>query len=99
MGHVMSRFSRRAREPLRNHLLDQIDELALELRAAGEATSRGRVPLAARADYLRAADAHRRAVLAYAGAWGAADLTKVADGLSQCREALDASRALLEQRG
>ena len=59
----MSRFSRRAREPLRNHLLDQIDELALELRAAAPATSRGQVPLAARADYLRAEDAHRRAVL------------------------------------
>jgi hypothetical protein len=99
MGHVMSRFSRRAREQLRNHLLDQIDELALELRAAAQATSRGHVPLAARADYLRAEDAHRRAVLTYAGAWGAAELTAVADALGQCRAALDASRALLEQRG
>jgi hypothetical protein len=98
MGDVMSRFSRRAREPLRNHLLDQIDELALELRAAGEATSGGCVPLAARADYLRAEDAHRRAVLAYAGAWGSAELTRVADALTQCRAALDASRAMLERR-
>ena len=94
----MSRFIRRSLEPQRTYLLDEIDTLALELREARQATAGGRVPLAARADYLRAHDAHRRAVIAFAAVIDAGELHSVADALGQCRAALESSRVRLERR-
>jgi hypothetical protein len=79
------------RQSPRDRILAEIDALAVELREAGEATVGGRVPIAARADVLRAQDAHRRAVVA----WGAHELDAAKDALRQSRGALDSARALL----
>jgi hypothetical protein len=86
-----------ARPRFRDHLLAEIDALALELEEAGDATASGRVPIAARADYLRARDAHHRAAIAWMAATSREDLTLVSDALRQCRTALEASRALLRR--
>jgi hypothetical protein len=88
-------FGRRRFAPLREHLLAEIDALALELEEAAEATDSGRVPISARADYLRAQDAHRRAQVALTLAGERDDLSAVADALRDCRSALESSRALL----
>ncbi len=92
---------RRIRRPRftsrRDHLLAEIDALALELEEAGEATASGQVPISARADYLRACDAHHRAAIAWMGATNRGELTTVSDALRQCRTALESSRALLRR--
>jgi hypothetical protein len=91
------RFARPRFGSLRDHLLAEIDALALELDEAGDATTSGRVPIAARADYLRARDAHHRAAIAWMAATSRDGLTIVSDALRQCRTALEASRALLRR--
>jgi hypothetical protein len=88
-------FGRRRFASLREHLLAETDALALELEEAAEATDSGRVPISARADYLRAQDAYRRAQIALAVAGERDDLSAVADALRDCRTALESSRALL----
>ena len=89
------RFGRPPFGSRRDHLLAEIDALAIELEEAGEATSSGNAPISARANYLRARDAHHRAAIAWMGATNPAELTAVSDALRQCRTALEASRALL----
>ena len=89
------RFGRRRFASLREHLLAEIDALALELEEAAEATDSSRVPISARADYLRARDAYRRAQIAMSLADERDDLAGVADALRDCRTALESSRALL----
>ena len=89
------RFGRRRFASIREHLLAEIDALALELEEAAEATESGRVPISARAGYLRAQDAYRRAQLAMSVAGERDDLSVVADALRDCRTALESSRALL----
>jgi len=89
------RFGRRRFASLREHLLAEIDALALELEEAAEATDSSRVPISARADYLRARDAYRRAQIAMTLAGERDDLSGVADALRDCRTALESSRALL----
>ena len=89
------RFARPRFGSLRDHLLAEIDALALELEEAGDATASGRVPIAARADYLRARDAHHRSAIAWMAAKCRDDLTRVSDALRQCRTSLEASRASL----
>jgi hypothetical protein len=89
------RFGGRRFAPLREHLLAEIDALALELEEAMEATECGRVPISARADYLRAQDAYRRALIAMSVAAERDDLSTVAAALRDCRTALESSRALL----
>jgi hypothetical protein len=86
--------ARRRFASLRQHLPAEIDALALELEEAAEATDSGKVSISARADFLRAHDAHRRAriMLAVAGEHG--HLFAVADALRDCRTALESSRAL-----
>jgi hypothetical protein len=91
------RFARPRFVSRRDHLLAEIDALALELEEAGEATASGRVPISARADYLRARDAHHRAAIAWMGATSRDELTLVSDALRQCRIALDSSRALMKR--
>jgi hypothetical protein len=88
-------FGRRRFASLREHLLAEIDALALELEEGAEATASSQVPISARADYLRAEDAYRRARIAMSLAGERDDLTAVADALRDCRTALEASRALL----
>jgi hypothetical protein len=88
-------FGRRRFASLREHLLAEIDALALELEEAAEATDSGQVPISARADYLRAQDAYRRAQIAMSRAGERDDLTAVAEALRDCRTALESSRALL----
>jgi hypothetical protein len=82
---------------LRDHLLAEIEALAIELREAADATASGDVPIAARADYLRAQDAHRRAVIAWTTARGREQHRAIAETLRQCRTALESSRALLRR--
>ena len=91
------RFARPRVGSLRDHLLAEIDALALELEEAGDTTASGSVPIAARADYLRARDAHHRAAIAWMAATSRDDLTIVSDALRQCRTALEASRAVLRR--
>src|SRR5690349_10536707 len=88
-------LGRRRFASLREHLLAEIDALALELEEASEATDSGQVPISARADYLRAQDAYRRAQTAMSLAGEHDDLTAVAEALRDCRTALESSRALL----
>jgi hypothetical protein len=88
-------FGRRRFASLREHLPAEIDALALELEEAAEVTASGQVPISARADYLRAHDAYRRAQIAMSLAGERDDLAAVADALRDCRTALEASRALL----
>jgi hypothetical protein len=90
-----AQFGRRRFASLREHLLAEIDALALELEEAAESTDSGRVPISARANYLRAQDAHRRAQIALTLAGARDDLSVVADALRDCRTALESSRALL----
>jgi hypothetical protein len=94
-SHSGPRFGRPRFASLREHLLAEIDALALELEEAAEATASGQVSISARADYLRAQDAYRRAQIAMSRAGGRDDLTAVADALRDCRTALESSRALL----
>src|SRR3954470_22493617 len=89
------RIERRRFAPLREHLLAEIDALALELEEADEATASGRAPISARADYLRAQDAHRRAQIAWTVARDREGLTAVAAALRDCRTALEAARVLM----
>jgi hypothetical protein len=89
------RFGGRRFASLREHLLAEIDALALELEEAAEATDSGRVPISARADYLRAQDAHRRAQSAWTAAGTRGELTAVAEALRDCRTALESSRAVM----
>ena len=89
------RFGGRRFASLREHLLAEIDALALELEEAAEATDSGQVPISARADYLRARDAYRRAQIAMSLAGERDDLSGVADALRDCRTALESSRAML----
>ena len=91
------RFGRPRHGSLRAHLVAEIDALALELDEARDATSTGHAPISARADYLRAQDAHRRAQLALADAHTRAELTVVSDALRDCRTALGATRATLRR--
>ena len=89
------RFGRPRFGSRRDHLLAEIDALAIELEEAGEATSSGRAPISARANYLRARDAHHRAAIAWMGATNAAASSpRSSDALRQCRTALESSRAL-----
>jgi hypothetical protein len=103
MGVVMNespqerRFARPRFGSLRDHLLAEIDALALELDEAAHATASGRAPIAARADYLRARDAHHRAAIAWMAATNREELTLVSDALRQCRTALEASRAVMRR--
>jgi hypothetical protein len=89
------RFGRPRFGSLRDHLLAEIDALAIELEEAGEATLAGHAPLSARDNYLRARDAHHRAAIAWMGATNPAELSAVSEALRQCRTALESSRALL----
>jgi hypothetical protein len=89
------RSGRRRFAPLGEHLPAEIDALALELDEAAEWTASGQVPISARADYLRAQDAYRRAQIAMSLAGERDDLTAVADALRDCRTALESSRAVL----
>src|SRR5689334_21113990 len=91
------RFSRPRIGPLRDHLLAEIDALALELDGASDTTASGRAPIAARADYLRARDAHHRAAITWMAATNRDELTLVSDALRQCRTALESSRALMRR--
>ena len=75
MGWVMNdqsprerRFGRPRFGSRRDHLLAEIDALAIELEEAGEATSSSRAPISARANYLRAREAHHLAAIAWMGA-------------------------------
>ena len=88
-------LGRRRFASLREHLLAEIDALALELEEAAEATESGRAPISARADYLRAQDGYGRAQIAMSLAGERDDLSGVADALRDCRTALESSRALL----
>jgi hypothetical protein len=88
-------IGRRRFAPLREHLLAEIDALALELEEAAEATGSGRAPISARADYLRAQDAYRRAQVAWTAARSRDELTAVAEALRDCRTALESSRAVM----
>jgi hypothetical protein len=89
------RFARMRSPSRRDHLLAEIDALALELDEAAAATASGTVPIAARADYLRAREAHHRAAIAWMAATSAEDLAPASDELRRCRMALEASRALM----
>ena len=89
------RFARPQFGSLRDHLLADIDALAFELDEASVATTSGRAPIAARADYLRARDAHHRAAIAWMAATDREQLTLVSDALRQCRTALESSRATM----
>jgi hypothetical protein len=91
------RFARRQIVSLRDHLLAEIEALALELDEAADATASGRAPIAARADYLRAREAHHRAAIAWMAATNREELTLVSGALRQCRTALEASRALMRR--
>jgi hypothetical protein len=82
---------------LRDHLLAEIDALAIELDEASAATASGRVPIAARADYLRARDAHHRAAIAWMSATSRENLGAVSDALRTCRIALESSRATMRR--
>jgi hypothetical protein len=100
MSHDMPsppRFGRPRFVSRRDHLLAEIDALALELEEAGEATASGRVPISARADYLRAREAHHRAAIAWMGATGRSELTLVSDALRQCRISLESSREVMRR--
>ena len=88
-------LGRRRFASLREHLLAEVDALALELEEAAEATGSGKVPISARADYLRAQDGYRRAQVALAVAGDHGDLSGVAGALRDCRTALESSRAVL----
>ena len=92
------RFRRLRFGLLRDHLLAEIHALDLELREAAEVTTAERVPISARADYLRAQDAHRRATIAWAAAGGRDELGAVSGALRQCRAALESTRATLGRR-
>ena len=92
------RFRRPQLGPLREHLLAEIHALDLELREASEETATAHVPLSARADYLRAQDAHRRATIAWSAARGRDELRAVSDALRECRTALESARATLARR-
>ena len=81
--------------PQREHLLAEIEALAIELDESAAATASGRVPIAARADYLRARDAHHRAAIMWVGSVTSEQLALVADALRTCRAALESSRAAL----
>jgi hypothetical protein len=87
------RFQRRAQEDL----LETFDTLALQLSETGELTSSGRVPISARAEYLRAEAAHLSALATWASAGGEEQFEVVREALEQCRRALDASRAKLRR--
>ena len=91
------RFDRPQLGSLRDHLLAEIDALAIELDESSVTTQSGRAPIAARADYLRARDAHHRAAIAWMGATDREQLTAVSDALRQCRTALETSRALMRR--
>ena len=91
------RFARPRFGSRRDHLLAEIDALAIELEEAGEATSSAQAALSARANYLRAREAHHLAAIAWMGATNPAALTAVSDALRQCRTALESSRALLRR--
>jgi hypothetical protein len=91
------RFEPPQPRPPREDLLDEIDALAPELTAAAEATGSGGVPIAARADYLRAQAAYRGAVIAWATAREADQFSAVRDALEQCRSALESTRERLRR--
>jgi hypothetical protein len=76
------------RESARDGLLGVIDALKADLDRAAEATGTDHAPIAARADYLRARDAYRRAVVAWSKASGDDRLNAVTGALEQCRAAL-----------
>jgi hypothetical protein len=89
------RFARQLSPTRRDHMLAEIDALALELDELAAATASGSVSFAARADYLRARDAHHRATVAWMAATSAEDLMPASDALRRCRVALEASRAVM----
>jgi hypothetical protein len=72
---------------------DEIAELGRELAQAAAAATSEHVPISARAHYLRAQDAHRRAVSAH----GEQQPDAVHDALVECRSALEAMRARLQR--
>jgi hypothetical protein len=74
-----------------------LDSLRADLAQVAQATGSDHVPIAARADYLRARDAYRRAVIAWAGASGEQELDTVRELVERCRSALEASRARLRR--
>ena len=76
-------------------LRDVIDALAAELAEAAEATQSGHVPIAARAYYLRAQDAHAAAVASWTASESEHETAAVRDALGQCRAALEAARKRL----
>jgi hypothetical protein len=79
--------------PLREHLLAEIEALAIELDESAAATGAGRAPLAARADHFRARDAHHRAAMMWMSSVTSEQLGLVTDALRTCRAALESSRA------
>ena len=97
MGEESLSERRFARPRLRDHLLAEIDALAIELDEAGEVTGSGHAPISARADYLRARDAHHRAAIGWMAATDRAGLAVVSNALRQCRTALESSRALMRR--
>jgi hypothetical protein len=80
-----------------SHCEALLDSLRADLVEVAEATGSDHVPIAARADYLRARDAYRRAVIAWAGASGEQQLDTVRELLEQCRAALASSRGRLRR--
>jgi hypothetical protein len=76
------------RESAREGLLGVVDALKADLDRAAEATGTDHAPIAARADYLRARDAYRRAVVAWSQTSGDDRLDPVTGALEQCRAAL-----------
>ena len=73
-------------------LREVIKALAAELAHAAEATRSGHVPIAARADYLRAQAAHDVAAAAWTAANAQHQVAAVHDALGQCRAALEGAR-------
>jgi hypothetical protein len=91
------RFGRPRFLSRRDHLLADIDALAIELEEAGEATAGGRAPISARADYFRAREAHHRAAIAWMTALTREQLSLVSEALRECRIALESSRTLMRR--
>jgi hypothetical protein len=79
----------------RDHLLAEIEALAIELDEASGATASGHAPVAARADYLRARQAHHRAAMMWISSIDQEQLALVSEALRTCRTALESSRAAL----
>ncbi|MEO8688375.1 MAG: hypothetical protein ABI611_09155 [Solirubrobacteraceae bacterium] len=78
-------------------LVHEIDRLGVELDQAAGATGSGRVPISARADFLRAQAAHQRAVVIWTAAGAEHQLTAAREALELCRDALGSMRERLRR--